>query len=70
MPDTANAGSKVATRSAGHIGVEERTMLWNASAFNGYAIEASDGRIHFITVDKGMAARRAGLDLAARGTLT
>jgi hypothetical protein len=53
MLDTANAGSKVATRSTGHISVEERTMLWNASAFNGYAIEASDGRIHYITVDRG-----------------
>jgi hypothetical protein len=28
-------------------------MLWNASAFNGYAIAASDGRIHYITVDRG-----------------
>jgi hypothetical protein len=32
-------------RSTGHIGAEEQAMLWDASAINGYAIEASDGRL-------------------------
>jgi hypothetical protein len=40
-----HAGSRAATRSAGHIGVEERAMLWNASAITGYATHASDGRL-------------------------
>jgi hypothetical protein len=33
----------VAIRSAAHIDAEVRTMLWNASALNGYAIETRDG---------------------------
>jgi hypothetical protein len=31
--------------SAGHVGVEEKEMLWDASAIHRYAVETSDGQI-------------------------
>jgi hypothetical protein len=40
MPD-----KTIVIRWAGRIGIEERSMLWNASAINGYAIEANDGQL-------------------------